>query len=137
MTVKAQKLGPGVFSIGEVGTPLDLTAQVTQLKITPSVDAEDAVPTLSGESLAGDRTYSWTVSGTLIQDLTEDGMFDYTWSNAGDEVPFTFTPSTTVGRDVTGVVIVDPLELGGDIGKKNTTEFEWTIVGDPELGAAL
>ena len=137
MPVQAQTMGPGTFSIGSVGTPLDLTAQVTSLKVTPSAEAEDSVTTLSGETLAGERNYSWTVSGTLIQDLTEDGMFDYTWTNAGDQVPFTFTPSTAAGRSVTGTLIVDPLELGGDVKKKNTTDFEWAVVGQPVLGTDL
>jgi len=137
MTVQAQAMGPGVFTIGSVGTPLDLTAQVTALKVTPSVEAEDSLPTLSGETLAGERNYSWMVSGTVIQDLTEDGMFDYTWTNAGDQVPFTFTPSTDAGRTVTGTLIVDPLELGGDVKKKNTTDFEWAVVGQPVLGTDL
>jgi hypothetical protein len=130
-------MGPGTFSIGLVGTPLDLTAQVTSLRVTPSAEAEDSLTTLSGETLAGERTYSWVVSGTLIQDLTEAGMYDYTWDNAGDEVPFTFTPSTAAGRSITGTVIVDPLEVGGDVKKKNTVDFEWVVVGTPTLGADL
>ena len=137
MPVQAQTMGPGTFSIGSIGTPLDLTAQVTSLKVTPSAEAEDSLTTLSGESLAGERNYSWTVSGTLIQDLTEDGMFDYTWGNAGDQVPFTFTPSTAAGRSVTGTLIVDPLELGGDVKAKNTVDFEWVVVGTPVLGTDL
>ncbi len=137
MPVAAQTMGPGTFSIGLVGTPLDLTAQVTSLRVTPSAEAEDSLTTLSGETLAGERTYSWVVSGTLIQDLTEAGMYDYTWDNAGDEVPFTFTPSTAAGRSITGTVIVDPLEVGGDVKKKNTVDFEWVVVGTPTLGADL
>ena len=137
MTVQAQTLGPGTFTIGSVGTPLDLTAQVTSMKVTPKASAEDSIVTLSGESLAGERTYDWTIGGTLIQDLTEDGMFDYTWTNKNTQVPFTFTPSTAAGRSVTGTVIVDPLELGGDVKKKNTTEFTWAVIGDPVLGDEL
>lgn len=137
MTVNAQTMGPGTFTIGSVGSPLDLTAQVTSLKVSPSADAEDSIVTLSGDTLAGERTYSWTLGGTLVQDLTDAGMFDYTWTNKGTQVPFTFTPSTAAGRSVTGTVIVDPLEIGGDVKKKNTTDFEWVIVGDPELGADL
>ena len=137
MAVRAQTMGPGTLTIGSVGSPLDLTAQVTNCRVVPSAESEDAVTTLSGESLAGERTYSWALSGTLIQDLTEDGMFDYTWANKGTEVPFTFTPSTAAGRTITGTVIVDPLELGGDVKAKNTTDFEWVVVGDPVLGADL
>lgn len=137
MPVKAQTMGPGTLTIGSVGSPLDLTAQVTACKVTPSADAEDSVTTLSGETLAGERSYTWALSGTLIQDLTEEGMFDYTWANKGSQVPFSFTPSTAAGRTITGTVIVDPLELGGDVKTKNTTDFEWVVVGDPVLGTDL
>jgi hypothetical protein len=137
MPVAAQVMGPGTFTVGGVGTVIDLTAQVTSLKVTPSASAEDAIPTLSGETLAGERTYAWTVSGTLVQDLTADGMMDFTWSNAGEEHPFSFTPSTAAGRTITGVVVVDPLEVGGDVKKKNTVDFEWECVGTPVLGDDL
>jgi len=138
MPTKAQKLGPGLLAFGSAGTALDLTAQVTNCRVTPSVNREDPTPTLDGGALAGETTYTWVLNATLIQDLTDAGMFDYSWGNRGDEVPFEFTPSTTAGRTVTGVVIVDPLELGGDVGKKNnTTALEWTLVGDPDLGSGL
>src|SRR4029079_4434835 len=98
MPVNAQVMGPGTFSIGSVGTPLDLTAQVTTLSVEFSEEVGDSVTPLSGESLEGEATYPATLTGTLIQDLTEDGMYDYTWTNKGAIVPFTFTPSTAVGR---------------------------------------
>ena len=137
MTVKSNTLGPGTFSIGSVGTPLDLTAQVTSLKVEFSEDVEDSVPTLSGETLEGEASYPATLTGTLVQDLTEEGMFDYTWTNKGTIVPFTFTPSTAAGRTVTGNCRVAPLNLGGDVKVKNTTDFTWTVIGDPVLGDDL
>ena len=60
---------PGTFSIGSVGTPLDLTAQVTSLTVEFSEEVEDSVPTLSGETLEGAATYPATLTGTLVQDL--------------------------------------------------------------------
>ena len=137
MAVNSNVMGPGTFSIGSVGTPLDLTAQVTALTVEFSEDVEDSVPTLSGESLEGEASYPATLSGTLVQDLTEAGMFDYTWTHKGTIVPFTFTPSTAVGRSVTGSVRIAPLNLGGDVKKKNTTDFTWAIIGDPVLGDDL
>jgi hypothetical protein len=135
--IKANVMGPGTFSIGSVGTPLDLTAQVTALTVEFSEEVEDSIATLSGETLGGAADYPATLTGTLVQDLTEDGMFDYTWSNKGTEVPFTFTPSTAAGRTVTGTVRVAPLNLGGSVKQKNTTEFTWAIIGDPVLGDDL
>jgi hypothetical protein len=137
VTVKSNVMGPGTFSIGSVGTPLDLTAQVTSLSVKFSEEVDDSVPTLSGESLEGEATYPATLEGTLIQDLTEAGMFDYTWTNKGSIVPFTFTPSTAAGRSVTGSCRVVPLDIGGDVKVKNTVDFTWAVIGDPVLGDDL
>jgi hypothetical protein len=137
MPVKANVMGPGTFSIGSVGTPLDLTAQVTSLTVEFSEEVEDSIATLSGEELGGAASYPASLTGTLVQDLTEDGMFDYTWANKGAEVPFSFVPSTAAGREVTGVCRIAPLNLGGDVRQKNTTEFTWGIIGDPVLGESL
>ncbi len=137
MPVKAQPLGPGTFSLGAALTALDLTAQVTKLTVQWSVNVEDAVETLSGEELEGEPDYNAELSFTVIQDLTEAGMFDYTWANKGSVVPFTFTPNTAAGRTVTGMVRVDPLNLGGDVKKKNTTEATWKCVGQPVLADEL
>jgi hypothetical protein len=135
--VRSQVMGPGAFSIGALETALDLTAQVTALTVQWSEDVEDSVPTLSGEVLDGAASYTAVLSGTLVQDLTDAGMFDYTWANKGTVVPFTFTPSTAAGRSVSGMVRVAPLDLGGDVKQKNTTDFEWSCIGEPALGADL
>lgn len=137
LTVKTYTVGPGVLTIGEVGTPLDLSAQVKSVKVTPKVNKEDDTPVLSGATLEGDRTYDWTLSATLLQDLSDGGLIEYSWANAGTEVPFTFTPSTAAGKAVTGTLVVDPVELGGDAKTKPTSDVEWGIVGTPELGTDL
>jgi hypothetical protein len=47
-------------------------------------------------------------------------------------VPFTFTPYTG-GRSITGRLIVGPLDVGGDVSKKNTSDIKWACVGEPTL----
>lgn len=127
-------VGPGTFTVGKVGTELDMSCQLTEFRIEPEVDAEDSVPTLCGGTLAGDRVYSWTLAGTVAQDLETDGVVDFTWTNAGAQVPFSYTPDNAdVEKKVTGEVIIDPLTLGGEVGKRGMSEFEWTVVGTPEL----
>jgi hypothetical protein len=29
--------------------------------------------------------------------------------------------------------VVDPLDVGGDVGKKNTSDLKWACVGEPTL----
>lgn len=127
-------LGPGTLTVGEVGSPLDMSCQLTNLRIQCEADSEDAELTLCGGSLAGDRTYSWTMAGNVAQDLEKDGVIQWTWANKGKNVPFSFTPQNDrETTKVTGTVTVDPINLGGDVGKRAMSEFEWSIIGDPAL----
>ena len=137
MAIKSRKMGPGTFTIGEVGTLLDLTSQVASLTVKWSVDAEDSVPVLSDEVLEGDESFTATVSANLILDMTEDGFVDYTWANKGLAVPFTFVPSTAAGRSISGIVKLRPVDVGGEVKKTMRQDIEWPCVGEPELGADL
>jgi len=130
-------VGPGTFTVGEVGAPLDMSCQLTSFTIAWEADAEDDEPTLCGGVLSGDRTYSAKLTGTVAQDLETDGVIDFTWKNKGAEVPFSFTPDNSdATTKVTGKVIIDPLNLGGDVGKRGKSEFEWAVVGVPTLTLA-
>jgi hypothetical protein len=135
--IKAQTMGPGTLIIGATGSSVDFTAQVKSCKVTPKGKSGDSAMTLSGETIAGDREYTTTLDATVIQDLSDDGIIDWTWANAGQEVPFQFTPSTAAGKTFTGLVVVDPLEVGGDVGKKNESSMSWECVGLPSIGADL
>jgi hypothetical protein len=62
-------------------------------------------------------------------------VVDYTWTNAGEEVPFVAVPNTAEGRQVTGVCRLIPLTIGGEVPTRPTSDFEWAIIGTPVLGA--
>lgn len=133
---KKHVLGPGSLILGDVGTPLDLSCQVTNIVVAAEGDSEDPVYTLCGNSEAGERTYAWTLSITAFQDVDADGIIDYTWKHAGTQVPFTFKPDLATGAQVDGNVIIDPVQLGGDVKVKNTSEAEWQITGTPTFTPA-
>lgn len=137
MPPKTVKVGPGTLTIGEVGTPLDFTAQVTSASVVWKKNKEDNTPVLSGEEVDGDVSYTATLKATVFQDLSDEGLVDYTWAHKGEVVPFTFTPSTAAGKAITGNVVVDPLDVGGDVKKKATSDLEWDCSGEPELAAGL
>lgn len=134
---KTYKLGPGELTIGEVGSEVDYAAQITACTVSWDKDKEDDTPVLSGGVLTGDTTYTATLSGTVFQDIAEAaGLVAFTWANKGTEVPVVFVPSTEAGRQVTGTVVVDPLDIGGDEVKgRPTSDFEWAFVGEPALSA--
>lgn len=133
---KIHKLGPGTLVLGSVGTQLDMSCQLTNFKVAAEADAEDSEPTLCGDDVAGARVYTWTASGTVFQDIEVDGVIDFTWKNAGVEMPYKFVPDSAGTAAVTGRIIIDPLEFGGDVNTKNKSEFEWAHAGAPNFTPA-
>ncbi|WP_115685952.1 hypothetical protein [Corynebacterium senegalense] len=132
---KLLTLGPGSFIIGDIGSTLDLSCQLTAFSIEWEVDAEDPEPTLCGGMIGGARAYTATAKGTVFQDIEADGVIDWSWKHKGSEVPFKFVPAETEKALVTGRVVVDPITLGGDVRTRNKSDFEWGCVGDPTFDA--
>ena len=136
MTAKATKLGPGTLTIGETTTTLDLSCQLSAAHVEWDKDKEDDTPVLCGEDVPGGVAYTAKLTGTVLLDLSPTGMVDFTWTHKGEQFPFTFVPNTAEGVEVTGVLTVDPLDVGGDEVKKNmSVDFEWDCVGEPVFGA--
>ena len=135
MPADVTKLGPGTLTLGSTGTEVDFSCQITGAKIAWSVNADDPVPTMCGDTVAGDRVYSSVLSGSLFLDVgLPGGILYYSWDHKGESVPFTFTPNTAAEASAAGTLILDPLDFGGDeSGKNMTADFEWTCVGDPVL----
>lgn len=137
MAAKVNKLGPGTLTVGETGTEVDFSCQVTAAHVDTEVDAEDTVTVLCGDSVPGARNYSHVMAGTLLQDLDAAGIVAYSWEHAGETVPFTFTPVTDLAAEVAGELILDPLTIGGEeAGANMTADFEWPIVGTPTFTPA-
>lgn len=138
MTIKSYSMEEGSLILGDVGTTLDITAQVRDAAVDFDENAEDDRPTLSGEKLRGKVTHPATLSGTVLQDLSDDGVVEYTWTHRGQEVPFRFVPDVDSAKEVTGVCRIKPLKVGGEAGEDGPeAEFEWVCIGDPVLGASL
>lgn len=133
----ALKLGPGVFEIGL--DALAVEQQLTNLRIgwSENVSAGDDTNFLDGSTELGDEdaTYRATVSGNVQQDALGAAEFiAFTWAHKGQEVPFTFRPRNDIARQVTGVCVPVPVEIGGDVKTKNRSDFTFRCIGDPELG---
>jgi len=137
MTVKSYKVGPGTLTVGTAGTAKDFTAQVTEMAVEWSEDVEDGLPTLDGGELDGAANYTAVLTGTVVQDISDGGMVEWTWTNKGKLFPFTYTPSTEVGAAFAGVVRVRPLNVGGEVKSKPTADLEWTCIGEPTVSHGL
>jgi hypothetical protein len=130
--IKSYKL-KGTLTLG--ATPLDVSCQVTSVSVNPTenVTTDEAIHVLCGDVLPASDTvdYSYTLSGTVLQDLAAGGMVDYTWQNAGTEVPFDFVPDDTGADQITGTVRLIPLTIGGEVPGRPTSDFEWVCIGVP------
>lgn len=141
MPPKSKQLGPGSLKIGETATPREFAAQLTKTALTPNVDFDDDIPTLDGGVAPGDATETWELSGTLLQDYDLDSLEDYCFEHKLTQLPFVFTPNSSASRSYSGVVTIVPITVGGDVKKRNTSDFTFPVVGSPtpietaEIGA--
>ncbi|GAA1790908.1 hypothetical protein [Leucobacter iarius] len=124
-------LGPGSLTVGAVGSPRQLAADLTKISLTPSTDSEDDIPLLDGSNESGADSTTWALSGTSLDQYTKDSLAQWAAENAGKELPFVFVPNADTGAEYGGVVKVRPIGLGGDVKKKNSNDFEWPLIGAP------
>ncbi len=135
MPINSAQLGPGTLTLGT--GPLDVSLQVTAVKITPteSVSTTEPIKVLGGEEIAGDEdvTLSWVLEGTYLQDLLDSGVVAWSWANASTPQPFAFTPNGAVGASFAGECIPVPLTVGGDEveGARMTADFTWRLTEAP------
>lgn len=140
MPIKSYKVGPGSLVLGTGGTVLDVSCQMTNARVEPTenVKSTDPIDVLCGESLDGEEsaTYAYRLKGSLLQDLEAAGVCAYTWTNAGDEVPFVLVPNTDADRQVSGTVRVAPITIGGAVSKteRPSSDIDWAIIGTPTFG---
>lgn len=135
MAVNTVTIGAGQLTIGAVADLINFSSQTTSVKLVPSVDQDDAIRVLSGESVAGDRTESFTLEGTILQDLgAESSTTEWLFEHRGETHVFEFVPNTAKGVKVTGSLVAEAVEIGGDAGTKPTSDFEFVVVGDPLIG---
>jgi len=137
MAAKVTKFGPGTLTLGEVGSPIDVSCQIISCRVEWEKNKDEDIVVLCGETVGGSVIYGATLNGEMFQDVADAaGILFFSWEHKGETVPFTFEPSTAAGTTCTGSVILDPLMFGSDEPKANmTSDFAWSIVGDPVLTA--
>lgn len=127
-------LGPGLLTLGESGTLKEFAARTTAVTIEPNYSDGDVVHFLDGSEDREADEETWTLKGTFQQELTTDALEDWCLTNAGQTMPFTFVPSgTETSKHYSGQVRVRAVAIGGDVKKKNTSDFEFPMIGKPNL----
>jgi hypothetical protein len=126
-------LGPGTLSIGETGTPIDVSCLVNNAKIAATKDQGDATTKLCGTVKQGSIKYTYALSGNVDTDIGDAaGFFALTQDHAGEEMEFSFMPSTEAGTEAAGTLIIDPLDFGGDtMGDPMASDFEFSVTDKP------
>ena len=138
MAVNYISVGPGTLKIGLTGSLTDFSAQCKSVTLTPSVDNGDPINVLSGDSIPGDRTESWTLDGTFIQDYGSAAgtTTQFLFEHRGETMDFEFTPVTAQAtKKVTGQLVVEAIAIGGDARTTGESDFSYVIVGAPILAA--
>lgn len=138
MAIKSHKLGPGVLTIGAGPLALEEQAVKATIKWKENVTSTPAIPVLSGGEIPEEEEVAFRCDlelEVLQDDLAAAGMVDYTWTNKGTTQPFTFRPNTALARKITGTVTVVPIDVGGEVKKRNTSTvtMRCTIAGNPTL----
>lgn len=139
MTLKTKvvTLGPGLLHFDDPGSLKDASAQVTKCSVVPSVSTGSPVIVLTGDAVPGERKEAWKIKGTIFQDLgATQSLCEWFFENRGKPKPVKFVPSTAAGKAISGTVIIEAVELGGQVGENATTDFEFDFVGAPSIGAA-
>ena len=131
---KTFRLGPGSLTFGETASLVEFSQQVLECEVSFGVDSTDDTDVLSGDIVAGEDTFTAELKFEAYQDLTAAGINTWSLTNRGVIMPFTFIPSVAEGRELTGVVKIRPLTIGGKTKDKPTASVEFPCVGIPTLG---
>lgn len=138
MAVRQTKLGPGKLTITGAGAPgltHDLSGQVRKCALVPSVKSDDPLQVLSGETVAGDRTESWALEGSILDDFgTSGSTVEWCFTNRGQTLGFEFVPASANSKKVTGQAVVEATSIGGDVGKTNELDFSFVVL-NPVIAA--
>lgn len=134
MAVNTLTIGAGTLTIGTDANLTTFESQTTEVTLKPKVDTGDAIYVLSGESIAGDRTETWTLEGTFVQDFGAAGSkVEWLFTHRGQQHAFAFVPNTAAGKKVTGQLVVEAVDIGGKAKTKAMSDFSFVVVGDPTI----
>jgi hypothetical protein len=134
------KNGTLTLTAGTAGTPLDVSCQVTNIRVTTAYsDDGDSLTTLCGDTKSAPRKLDGhKLAGTIVQDFdyaeTAGGVIDFLWNHSLEVVDFEYVPNDLASAPtLSGQLTVEiPADTyGGDVGTRVTSDFEWSIDGAP------
>jgi hypothetical protein len=121
----------GTLKLGDASTGMAMEAQVSQVGVPQTVTRDSPVTVLTGDVVQAAATYSWTLTGQALLDLSDSGgVFYFVTEHQGEQMPFSFQPIGATGPTFAGTVIVDgwdteELAAGAIVQSK----FTWPLQG--------
>ena len=91
----------------------------------PSTDTEDPDNFLDGHSEGGSQIESWTLTGSVKEDFSMEGIQVWCNQHSGEELPFTFIPNKSGTVQWKGKVTIASIQIGGDVKSKNANDFSF------------
>lgn len=125
-TLKLGGTGPTYADATEFNVP------IRSVKVTPSSTAPgDPVELLGGAKLAGERTRSYKLEGSSIQQFDNPAAFQaYCFAQDGNTVHFILKFNAAGSPTYAGDVVVTALPEGGDVGfDPGNVDFSFDGVG--------
>lgn len=133
MPIIEDRLKTGTLTLDAV----EFASQATNVSLDPETDEDgDRLEVLSGETLEPDEVTSWTLHVEAVQDFDDPaGFVRFCFENAGQVVPYSWKPNAT-GATWTGTIKVRPVQVGGDVNARLSTEADFPcqetpVVTDP------
>lgn len=130
MPITESRLKTGTLTLNA----LPFATQATNVKLSPKTDETgDSLETLSGDQILPDDETTWSLLIEAVQDFDDSaGFVAFTLANAGDVVPFVWTPNANATSvSYAGTCKIRPVEIGGDVNARLTTSAEFPVQGDP------
>jgi hypothetical protein len=138
MPVETITIGPGRLTIGAEADLTNFSSQITKALIKPDVKKGDSINVLSGETVSGDRSESFTLDGTMLQDLNaglNESKAIWLFEHRGEDHPFVYVPANAAAVQISGTLTVEAVDLGGEVKTKPTSDFSFELVGAPVIAA--
>lgn len=130
----ATVIGAGTLTLGEISSITAMDHQVTSVVLKPSAKQSESRRVLSGGEIAGDREESFKLEGKIVQDFgNPESLTEWLFNHRGEEMSFTFTPNSAKKKTVKGRLIVEAIDIGGDVNSKPESPFSFALVGPPAI----
>jgi len=139
--INESRLHNGTLKLGPSATALDVSCQITNVRITSAYsDDGDTVTVLCGDTKPPPRkSDGHKLEGTIVQDFNvTTGVIKYLWANELQVVAYEYTPNDAGSDVITGTLQLEiPAETyGGDVNARLTSDFVWNLQETPTFTPA-